>query len=175
MLSPASIADRTMIGRSARALISRARRQAVHPRHQQVDDQQVRPGPVEPAERLVAVAGGRDVEAVVAELLGERHEQARVVVDEQDPRARRAQHAREYAVWRRRPRRAAMPVPGSGGPADDYGVMRWTGLPRIDTCQVVTSLDVPVPVIVYLIFHQPVLGRGVAVGDLRRGSSASSR
>ena len=37
----------------------------------------------------------------------------------------------------------------------DHGTMRWTGLPLIATFQVVTSSDVPVPVIVYWIFHQP--------------------
>ena len=38
------------------------------------------------------------------------------------------------------------------GPARlGQGVIRWTGLPLIPTFQVVTSLDVPVPVIVYLI------------------------
>ena len=55
------------------------------------------------------------------------------------------------------------------GPAPDHrrasgrarlaqGVIRWTGLPLIPTFQVVTSLDVPLPVIVYLIFHQPLWG-----------------
>ena len=59
--------------------------QAVHARHQQVDDEEVRPGGVEPAERLVAVARGGHVEAIETKLLGERDEQTAVVVDEQDP------------------------------------------------------------------------------------------
>ena len=79
-------------------------RQAVHPRHQQVDDQEIRPGGVEPSERLVAVARGRDVEAVVSELLGERDQQVAVVVHEQDPwcrvpvgpRGPAAEHGSEY-------------------------------------------------------------------------------
>lgn len=44
-------------------------------------------------------------------------------------------------------------VPPLPGPT--HGTMRCTGLPRIATLQVVTSLDVPVPVMLYRIFHQP--------------------
>ena len=73
-------------------------RQPVHPRHQQVDDQEVGPGAVEAAERLFAVARGRDVEAVEAELLGERDEQIAIVVDEQDPWDRRAVAPRGQAA-----------------------------------------------------------------------------
>ena len=40
---------------------------------------------LQPAQRLVAVAGGRDVVAVVAELVGEDDEQVRIVVDEEEP------------------------------------------------------------------------------------------
>ena len=43
--------------------------------------------------------------------------------------------------------------------------MRWTGLPLIWTFQVVTSFEVPVPVMLYLIFHQPLCWRGVAGRD----------
>ena len=60
-------------------------RQAVHPRHQQVDDEEVRPRGIQPAKSLLAVAGRRDIEAVLTELLGERDEHAAVVVDQQDP------------------------------------------------------------------------------------------
>ena len=40
---------------------------------------------VEPPKRLLAVTRGRHVEAVEAELLGERDQQTPVVVHEQDP------------------------------------------------------------------------------------------
>ena len=60
--------------------------QAVHPRHHHVDDEQVRPGRAQPPERLVAVARGRDLVAVGAQLVGEQDEQVRVVVDDEDPR-----------------------------------------------------------------------------------------
>ena len=51
----------------------------------------------QPAEGLVAVAGGRDLVAVGAQLVGEEDEQVRVVVDDQDPgRVGAADHAGEY-------------------------------------------------------------------------------
>ena len=89
--------------------------QAVHPRHHHVDDQEVGPAGPEPAQGLVAVAGGLDLVAVGAELVGEQDEQVRVVVDDEDPRrrlavARRtaAQHGRRIgAAERRRPPPAA--------------------------------------------------------------------
>ena len=62
--------------------------QAVHPRHHHVDDEEVRPAGPEPAEGLVAVAGGLDLVAVRAELVREDDEQVRVVVDDEDPRRR---------------------------------------------------------------------------------------
>src|SRR5919197_183091 len=60
-------------------------RQAVHARHQHVDDQEVRPALTKPTKRLVAVASGHDVEAGGAQLLGEDHQQVRIVVDDEDP------------------------------------------------------------------------------------------
>ena len=100
MESPASIADRTMIGRSARPLISRAR---VRPSIRGIIMSMIRRSgqpDFEPPERLVAVARGLDLEPVRAELVGEEDEEVRVVVDDQDPRRRRlaagttAQHRR---------------------------------------------------------------------------------
>ncbi len=72
--------------------------QAVHARHHQVDDQQIGPGAVEASERLVAVARGRDLEAVEPKLLGERDEQTAVVIHEQDPWDRRAVAPRGQAA-----------------------------------------------------------------------------
>ena len=60
--------------------------QAVHARHHHVDDQQVRPRRAQPAEGLVAVARGRDLVAVGAQLVGQQDEQVRIVVDDEDPR-----------------------------------------------------------------------------------------
>ena len=65
-------------------------RQPVHARHQHVDDQEVRPGLRQAAQRLVAVARGRDLVAVDPELVGEDDEQVGVVVNDQDPRRRDA-------------------------------------------------------------------------------------
>ena len=78
--------------------------EAVEAGHHHVDDQEVRPAALEPAERLDAVTGGRDLEAVGPELLGQDHQQVRVVVDDEDPRGHgligpgrtSAQHAHEY-------------------------------------------------------------------------------
>ncbi len=74
-----------MIGRSARALTSRA---SVRPSIRGISRSMIsRSGQadVEAPERLFAVAGGGDVEAVVAQLVGQRHEEPAVVVDEEDP------------------------------------------------------------------------------------------
>ncbi len=118
MESAASIADRTMIGRSARALISRAS-----------DDGEVGPAALQPPQRLHAVAGSRHVVAVVAQLLGQDDEQVRIVVDEEEPgrpllpRRPAADHhgasiprsrARSAAPAGRRLRRAGLPltIPG---------------------------------------------------------------
>ena len=73
-------------------------RQPVHARHQQVDDQQIGPGAVEASERLLAIARGRDVEAVEAQLLGERDEEITIVINEQDPWDRRAVAPRGQAA-----------------------------------------------------------------------------
>ena len=40
--------------------------------------------PVEPPQRLVAVARGLDLEAVGAQLVGQQDEQVRIVVDDED-------------------------------------------------------------------------------------------
>ena len=53
---------------------------------------------VEASERLLAVARGRDVEAVEPELLGERDEEITIVVNEQDPWDRRAVAPRGQAA-----------------------------------------------------------------------------
>ena len=45
---------------------------------------------------------------------------------------------------------------GSPGDPVRQGTIRWTGLPLIWTFQVVTSFEVPDPVMLYLIFHQPL-------------------
>ena len=85
-----SIADSTMIGRSARALTSRAR---VRPSIRGISMSMIRRSGhawSEPAQGLLAVAGGLDLVAVGAELLREEDEQVRVVVDDQDPRRRDA-------------------------------------------------------------------------------------
>ena len=63
--------------------------QPVHAGHHHVDDQEVRPAAVEPPQRLLAVARGLDLEAVVAQLVGQQDEQVRVVVDDEDARPRR--------------------------------------------------------------------------------------
>src|SRR5215210_4695894 len=77
--------------------------EAVHPRHHHVDDQEVRPAGAEPAKRLIAVARGRRLVAVTAELIGQEHEKVRVVVDDEDPRGppegptrSAAEHGGEY-------------------------------------------------------------------------------
>ena len=56
------------------------------PGHHEVDDHEVGPAGLEAAEGLGAVARGDDRVAVVAQLVGEEHEEARVVVDDEDAR-----------------------------------------------------------------------------------------
>ena len=123
MESAVSIAESTMIGRSARALTSRA---SVSPSMRDIIMsmmEQVGPAGLEAAERLLAVARGLDLEAVVAELVREQHEQVRIVVDEEDAR--------------RRP--SAAPAAQHGRRIDGRQRTRWTGLPRRLTIQVVVS------------------------------------
>ena len=90
-------------------------REAVHAGHQHVDDEQVWPGVVKPAQSFVAVTGGLDVVAVCSELLGEDDEQVGVVVHDEDPRGPHAvrsgsalQHGARITagVWRSDPRGA---------------------------------------------------------------------
>ena len=84
-------------------------RQAVHARHQHVDDQEVGPGLRQAPQRLVAVARGRHLVAVHAELVGEDDEQVGVVVHDQDPRrglavrSGAAVHGRRISARIRRP------------------------------------------------------------------------
>jgi hypothetical protein len=59
--------------------------QPVDARHHQIDDQQVGPRALQAAQRLGAVAGGRDLESVVAKLLRNEHQQVRIVVHDEDP------------------------------------------------------------------------------------------
>jgi hypothetical protein len=90
--------------------------QAIHAGHHHVDDQEVRPGRLEPAQRLVTVARGLNLVAVGAELVGEKHELVRVVVDEKDAGQRlaavaartAAEHGPEYREW---PISASAPAP----------------------------------------------------------------
>jgi hypothetical protein len=71
--------------RQVRLALDLARQgQPVHPGHHHVDDQEVGPAAPKPAERLVAVPSGLDVEAVAPQLIGEEDEEARIVVDDQD-------------------------------------------------------------------------------------------
>ncbi len=89
----------------------------VHPGHHHVDDQQVRPAAVEPAERLLAVARRLDLEPIGAQLIREQHEQVRVVIDDEDARRpgaappTAAQHGRRIHAGVRAP---SGPRSGSG-------------------------------------------------------------
>ena len=104
-------------------------RQAVHPRHEQVDDQQIGPGGVEAPKGLVAIPRRRDIEAVEAQLLGERDQQVAVVVHEQDPWCRvplgppgpAAEHGSEY----RHGHRAVRPGPRRCTGRVGCAAMRW--------------------------------------------------
>ena len=73
----------------------------------------------QPAQRLLAVARGLDLEAVGAELVGEQDEQVRVVVDDAGSAAPHAAVARRTAA-QHGPRIAA----GSAAPRRVYGRLR---------------------------------------------------
>ena len=60
-------------------------RQPVDLGHHQIQQDQVRPAGLQPAQRLLPVAGSRHFIAVVVQLLRQNHEQARVVVDQKNP------------------------------------------------------------------------------------------
>ena len=79
--------------------------QAVDARHHQVEQDQVGPARLQATQRLLAVASGRHVVAVVAQLLGQHDQQVGVVVDEQDPLCPWLDHSRclppPFALTRR--------------------------------------------------------------------------
>ena len=111
-----SIADSTMIGRSARALTSRA---SVRPSIRGISMSMIRRSGQawrQPAQRLVAVARGLDLVAVHAELIGEDDEQVGVVVNDQDPRRRDAVRSGAAVHGRRIAARI-----GASGPPEPMG------------------------------------------------------
>ena len=85
MLSPASIAERTMNRQVGPSLDDPGQAQAVHPRHHHVHDDEVGLALLEPAQRLHPVARRGDEVAVVTQLLGQEDEEVGVVVHEEDP------------------------------------------------------------------------------------------
>ena len=105
-------------------------RQPVHARHQHVDDQEVRPGLAEAAQRLLAVARRLDLVAVRAQLVREDHEQVRVVVDDQDARRRDAVRAGSTEHGRRIPPRVGPPSAGSRRSTSRHAVRSGAPDPR---------------------------------------------